>query len=1226
MSQPPYLYSPYPGQQFQQPYQYPPPPPIQSADSYYGTPQEPNPAAVAGNFASTNESFEYNGSRIPGLGMGAGPPAALPPSYRPENRSVWPPSAFGGTSSSVAPPNIRKQGIVGLQEPHLPHSSERSAGFASAKSPAIQTNDEALEEGELSDEGQFEDLYEPRESLVGSAKGRPQQTNQSTGLIEDLSGSIGDADGSSIYDTGSTREEVVIDSTSASLPAGDEEEEEYSPGEYEPEYQERERSGSYSPYLSPSEVRPGDSTSHEAKQSPSLHQSLPSFAASGAGTKQTLGNAVLSNDRTSPDRSPPGRALGHSELAEAALAPKPSYKSVAEARKKAQEAILGLWPLKVRYQDYLQEGIDAQVIKLLFTDLGLDVSPPKPVAPLSKTSVNPQPIPSTTLQAEHTTSPKPSETTTPSSTALQLSKLDTDKSTAKSDEKMADKKSAQEERKDKIARMLAEKSKKSSTVAVVSTKPATVTAPSALVATATTTSNQTDLVKAKTKAENTLKLQQKLALLRKAQEEAEAKKKQDLAKQAGITAIVEDRKSPVTTIPVTTATIAVSTAQQHEQASSSGDPDASTPTGITELSVSTTPQPTSKNRNLKRPVASDFDGYSTNGGTSKRTRTQDTLIIDVSDDEDVEMDIGSPTDGPISAIQSNNILTRQNTLGTFPPLTNSYTWRGPISSPVTPGPGTPGHGHKLDFLTQKIEEAKRRIAEAEAKKAAKKPNGVSTPWAQSPAPILAQSPARPLLHIQSARLPKVAEVVKVERDERRVRIASYHLPVVEAALREKQDRLKRLQLEAAQLELEVKASLNERQELTAEMEDLEDDTTTESNKPNSQVESPYSNLEAVPQLAQPDVTVEAAVDLGSAVPNNPQPIADEVIEEHKPPGDKSDMDIDSSDSSAGDDVPDIDTTANAAVIVHDEPRRSLSRAPLASHTDDFPAANVYDAIAIAPIGGDEADTIDSTRAISKEAEAQDPTDTDIRMQSVGEIMASDEDYEPHPAQISGIEKVQISEGEDGEVAKHPQPTRSLLIADQILDDDPFEPSPAQLSNVITEAAPAAPTDEVQLRSLRKPRLLMIEQAKSQNKLTARDLLTYESPLRYFHAYRFHPQYLDDVSGGLKSMTYSSRIDITRPLCPFVVDGGQCPNGSSCEFQHFDKMVLSDTEIIAELGSTDMYAGEQKGRFIDGLKTVLHDLKANKVKDFDRITKAIVQYRASFLEDKSKVLPLNNVTI
>ena len=52
----------------------------------------------------------------------------------------------------------------------------------------------------------------------------------------------------------------------------------------------------------------------------------------------------------------------------------------------------------------------------------------------------------------------------------------------------------------------------------------------------------------------------------------------------------------------------------------------------------------------------------------------------------------------------------------------------------------------------------------------------------------------------------------------------------------------------------------------------------------------------------------------------------------------------------------------------------------------------------------------------------------------------------------------------------------------------------------------------------------------------------------------------------------------------------------------------------------------KLRFIEGLKKVLNDLKTKKVKDFDRITKAIVEYRSEFLGDKTKVLPLDGVII
>lgn len=61
-------------------------------------------------------------------------------------------------------------------------------------------------------------------------------------------------------------------------------------------------------------------------------------------------------------------------------------------------------------------------------------------------------------------------------------------------------------------------------------------------------------------------------------------------------------------------------------------------------------------------------------------------------------------------------------------------------------------------------------------------------------------------------------------------------------------------------------------------------------------------------------------------------------------------------------------------------------------------------------------------------------------------------------------------------------------------------------------------------------------------------MPYESPLRYFHAYRFHPEYQGAVAGGLKSLTYSNRIDPEKEMCPFELSGEQCPD--NCQFQHF----------------------------------------------------------------------------
>jgi hypothetical protein len=242
---------PYPGQPPAppRPYQYAPAP-IQPASSFYISPAsatEPSPTTVTNNYASINGSFQYNGSSIPGLGISAAPTKA----YRVEANTRYQPPSTAPSSPAYTAPLTRPQNIIGLQEAISPYAPGSSAVIPS---PLPPTNRRSEEEGELTG-GEFEDLYEPRGSNP-SEGARKQPSRQGAGAAEDA-GSMGDADGSSIYDTGSNREEVVIDSTSASLPPADEDDD-YEPYEYEPEYQPRENSRSYSPHLSPVEVRHED--------------------------------------------------------------------------------------------------------------------------------------------------------------------------------------------------------------------------------------------------------------------------------------------------------------------------------------------------------------------------------------------------------------------------------------------------------------------------------------------------------------------------------------------------------------------------------------------------------------------------------------------------------------------------------------------------------------------------------------------------------------------------------------------------------------------------------------------------------------------------------------------------------------------------------------------------------------------------------------------------------
>lgn len=60
---------------------------------------------------------------------------------------------------------------------------------------------------------------------------------------------------------------------------------------------------------------------------------------------------------------------------------------------------------------------------------------------------------------------------------------------------------------------------------------------------------------------------------------------------------------------------------------------------------------------------------------------------------------------------------------------------------------------------------------------------------------------------------------------------------------------------------------------------------------------------------------------------------------------------------------------------------------------------------------------------------------------------------------------------------------------------------------------------------------------------------YESPLKHFGAFRFHPNYKEEVPGGLRSLTYSHKINSDVEFCRYELAGGIC-NDTTCEFQHF----------------------------------------------------------------------------
>lgn len=92
---------------------------------------------------------------------------------------------------------------------------------------------------------------------------------------------------------------------------------------------------------------------------------------------------------------------------------------------------------------------------------------------------------------------------------------------------------------------------------------------------------------------------------------------------------------------------------------------------------------------------------------------------------------------------------------------------------------------------------------------------------------------------------------------------------------------------------------------------------------------------------------------------------------------------------------------------------------------------------------------------------------------------------------------------------------------------------------------------------------LLIQSKAQNNASSTpttSFVPYDSPLRYFRAYRFHPRYSDDVASGLKSLTYSSTIDPKKEMCPDELDGTECPRGNACQFQHFRSIVAPGESV------------------------------------------------------------------
>jgi hypothetical protein len=1246
---PPYAYSNIPGYH----------PPTQS------TPH--NPSATQANRDASQAAYDSNAIHIPGLGIGGTAPFGTP-DHLAYNVAAWtqPPSFPGPVPAPNVPPQQAHAASDLKPQPSQPDITSASRNTAQpASQPAPPANrptaDVELEEGELS-EGQFEDLYEPREYAPEAPKEVASKPLPLPVAEPSQPASAADTPDGGFY--GSDEDDVGKDSRGN---------EGTSSGNCKVPVLSREglmmgavrdRSASYSPFLTPREIQSELPTPQHTNE-PIANKGVPSGPAQPVGNTSNPPAPNLQPSEGAAAVKPTSTLPGN--VGESASQPQSnfsgSFKSLQDAKKEAQKAILRLWPLGVKYQNYIEEGFDEKLIKGLFRDLHLDI--PKTDADSSPQTQEP---PRQIVGHDATKPGKPAEV------PAQTTPTTTDSSA------MADQSQKGEERKDRIARLLAAKAAKAP-AAPKQSAPAGAqpeqSVPQQQPQEAATTPPAPPPPKSKTWGEKERLLQQKIAALQKAREAQKS-----ATDRAGSEAVqVGSNGTPASHNKTTGSPAPLSIPPAPKAGNRSQTPATSQPTPsqphplLPGLVASSNALPNAPNQR-KRPVASDFVEYSSGPVPPKRpfgqTRTETSFIIDVSDESggeemDMDMDMGSPVDETLPIQSSGTPGPRGPAIRDFPPLTDTVSQRRFSSPPpsVTPPSGLVNNKRReteLDLKEKAIQEMRRKIALAEARRKAKQASGGSVTPKQAgngaprllptestestsspdhsdrPSPQLTPEPS-------SSRLAKQSELSNLDplkRAERRGRLVSLEIPRVKSSLSEKMKRLQQLQDEQARLKAEIDNSLAEEKRLADELQQLETAPSVETPPPNGAGSGNASDNLSPPgaphetdgqddqQQLQLPVSQTATISVDITTHVSPTAPTASVSDRRRGSDEVPRVEAEALQGRGSPPPTANNTETNIADSESEKPGDSA--APLSEPSKDIEQ----------PLAGSDASAREPTRDASASSSTSQPAGSNIPNSNTPEDIDNADDTTPMELD-----------------SRSPSPDVAEPVSG--IDASPSSPLPDQISSVAqpreaVQEIEAETTGEVNVVSSRSPGIGSLTRLQVQDEPASKPsstLMPYESPLRYFHAYRFHPEYQHAVAGGLKSLTYSNRIDPDKELCPYELSGEQCP--PNCEYQHFGSIcppgesplslnglltsdlqhppgkltpgpLPPDDQILLELGNPDDYSGEQKSRFIQGLRELLQKFKADKVKDFNTIARGIIEFRAQLLGDTSKVLRLDGVTI
>lgn len=537
----------------------------------------------------------------------------------------------------------------------------------------------------------------------------------------------------------------------------------------------------------------------------------------------------MASSQTSPKANRASHSISNSS----------QVKSGGATRKQAQDAIQRLWTLNVRYQNFVDEGIDETLLGNLFEELGFEMG-----APHSSTTV-PRRAVSETKTADE-----------PGRTDGIPQQIETEKSAGR-----APAKDASESRKDRIARLLAAKNSKSNTAATTAPSPSTA-APALAPA-------------SKAQTEKSKLLYKKMEALRKARElEARGRKRShpdELPPQSHQANSNADNSTASSSHDMAAGGLH-RTSPEHASSEISS-PNGQLPPSIPGLFLSSTPQPPHATQvlNLERPASTSL--IDSNPRPFKRpfghVRRPRPFLIDVSDDEDdAEMDLDSPEQRTIQLATKEAVPPSLQTTLSFrsaPSFGDSAAAAKQYSSPMATPPGASSDNSvtrdNLDNMTKKIEAMKKRIAEAEARKKAKQsrlnspalPALIESPNISFEAVIPSQDLAVhvPSTSIEAQELSRSTPPISnsspmapsrsseaspqsgIGRRSRSV-AASERLPFVEARRREQQLKLTLLRAQVENMQREIQRSMEEEEKLRIDVtaDSDSEETHEQQGKPN----------------------------------------------------------------------------------------------------------------------------------------------------------------------------------------------------------------------------------------------------------------------------------------------------------------------------------------------------------------------------------------------------------